>query len=460
MNNKFIYLLFFLLLSNLGFSQKDSICIVLEVVDKGTKELIQNVNATFTLGDLNFYKRSNTKGLFELKAVQNAVLVYTLTHPLYESMKSVKRIVSSNDTLRWQIDLVPIKRVDLQEVVIKAPGVPDTIYGSKRLSVSDFEIQKNGDILLLAYPKQLKKGSELLLYNGQEVINSFTVPGTAEELVRDYRGNTHVVCTENVYGILIQKEKIGISTLEKEYFFKYLAPILDTNHTKMYFSNFNKDYPEFAYFSYDQLDSTYRKICNIKDDLMMELYRSEYKWVDIRTKIWAKNKEYETGIDAEVWVGANYFTQSIYYKELYAPMFHRNDSLFVFDYYKDKLLTYNATGDLLDSVAIYHHYQPKTTGWKKLLIQDKITGQIYAVFDKAGFSYIGNIDTKSGEIKELVRLEYRYVDKISVHNNFIYYVYRPFESVQKRFLYREKLPYNFLKATVPYGQETSIETGK
>jgi hypothetical protein len=35
------------------------------------------------------------------------------------------------------------------------------------------------------------------------------------------------------------------------------------------------------------------------------------------------------------------------------------------------------------------------------------------------------------------------VEKIRVHNNKVFFVYRPFESTQKRFLYKEKLPYNF-----------------
>jgi hypothetical protein len=286
------------------------------------------------------------------------------------------------------------------------------------------------------------------------------VPGVAEELVRDYRGNAHVVCSENVYGIHVDKEQIGISTLEKAYYMKYLAPILDTSKTKMFFSNFSKDYPAFTYFTFDQMDSTYSKIINIEDELMMELYRAEYKWVDIRTKLWAKNKELETGIDAEIWVGANYFTQSIYYKELYAPLFARNDSVFVFDYYKDKLYKFNAKGEALDSVDVYHHYQPKTTGWKKELVQDRQTGAIYAVFDKAGYTYLGLIDTKTGEISEKVRLEFRYIDKIAINNNFVYYIYRPFESTQKKFLYKERLPYSFGRSEVPYGTETSIETGK
>ena len=32
-----------------------------------------------------------------------------------------------------------------------------------------FEIQNNGDLILLTYPKRLKKGSELILYDGREV---------------------------------------------------------------------------------------------------------------------------------------------------------------------------------------------------------------------------------------------------------------------------------------------------
>ena len=124
-------------------------------------------------------------------------------------------------------------------------------------------------------------------------------------MARDYRGNTHVICKEKVFGVYVSDNLIELGQIPKDYFFKYVAPIVDTNASKMYFSNFNKDYPAFDYFVYDIFDSTYRAILNIKDDLMMELYRSEYKWVDVRTKLWAKNKERETGIDAQICVGAN-----------------------------------------------------------------------------------------------------------------------------------------------------------
>ena len=187
---------------------------------------------------------------------------------------------------------------------------------------------------------------------------------------------------------------------------------------------------------------------HIEDEWMMELYKSEYKWMDVRTKLWAKNKEYETGIEAEVWVGANYFTQSLYYKEAYAPLFHRNDSLFIFDYAHDQLTIFSSWGRALDTIPIYYHYNPTKTGWKKNMIQDKETGAFYGVFETNGYSYLGLIDVTSGKITNKVKLAFKYVDKIRVNNNFVYYVYRPFESTQKKYLYKEQLPYFLPNASV------------
>jgi len=438
-------------------AQKDSVLVIFEITDKNVKEPIHNVNGTLDFGSYTKLYRSDAKGLIQFYTPLNITIKYSFTHPIYDSEFGAKTInlKSGGDTIKIFVELNPVRVQNEREIVVKAPGIPDTVFDSKRLSVADFEINRNGKMILLAYPKQLKKGSELLLFDGIDILNSFTVPGIAQELVRDYRGNAHVVCDNNVFGIHLSDQNIGIATIEKDYFFKYVAPIVDTNKTKMFFSNFSEDYPAFNYFSYDQIDSTYLKIIQIEDELMMELYRSEYKWVDVRTKLWAKNKELETGVDAEVWVGANYFTQSIYYKELYAPMFYRNDSIFVFDYYKDKLYTFDGVGNLIDSVAIYHHYQPKSTGWDRQLIQDKITGEIYAVYDRAGYTYLGLIDIKTGEIKEKVKLEFRYIDKIDIHNNFVYYVYRPFESNQKKYLYKERLPYKFTEQKLLSGYEES-----
>jgi hypothetical protein len=440
---KIILLFLFVGTSICMFSQQTFAKITFQ--DSETKDFIRNVDFSFERNEERFRFFSNEQGSITFPFFENGIS-YTSKHGFYEtkvfSLDS-KAAKLKSDTLHFSISLKHEKIFTQQEVVVSAPGVPMVVYSSEKVSVSDFEMLPNGEILLLVYPKTLAKGSELMILKNKDIIQRFKLEDKPVELVRDFRGNPHVVCENGVFGIHRKGNELGIANLEKEYFMRYVFPIVDTAYSKMYFSNFNPLYPAFNYFSYDQLDSTYLNLVEIKDDLMMELYRSEYKWVDIRTKLWAKYKEYETGIDKEIWVGANYFTQSIYYKELYAPMFYRNDSIFVFDYYKDQLITFSVSGEKLASVPIYHHYQPKKTGWKRKLIQDTDTKQIYAYFEKDGNCYVKWLNTTTGELGERMSLEHKYIDKVAIHSNQVYYIYRPFESAQKKFLYKSTLPVDF-----------------
>ena len=451
---RYVLIILFSLVFFFKGNSQNSFIIKGEIVERNSGLPIANANVSVLVDSVSYSVISGQRGVFILDLPIDSVYELQYNHQLFGYVTENVFYDAKVDTLEIKMTLSRSKQ--LEEVFVILNKKPAVVFGNSKLSVADFEILKDGSIVLLTYPKKLSKGSELLLWNQEMILNEQVINGTAEELIRDFRGNPHIVCKENVFGVSVVENKISLSTLTKEYFKKYLAPILDTNKSKLFFSNFSPDYPSFGYYSFDKEDSTYSKIIEITDELMMELYRSEYKWVDVRTKLWAKNKELETGIDAEIWVGANYFTHSVYYKQLYAPMFHRNDTLFVFDYYKDQLRRFNSSGNVMDSIPIFHHYYPKETGWKKKLIQDQVTGQIYAVMEIAGYSYIRHLDTESGKLGNKIQLEYRYVEKIEIYNNEVYYIYRPYESIQKKYLYKETLPFNFGNGKVPNGDEIKM----
>lgn len=412
------------------------ICIASENRDSVRNVLIQYEQEAFSEK-----VKTNSQGKVKLKVMVDKPLNLKIKHPYFEEqIIQLNPINYPNSRLPENFTVKLSPRIHIQPTVtVVAPGAPQIVYSSEKLSVSDFEFLPNEEILLLLYPKTLKKGGELGILNNGELVARFDTKEKPFELIHDFRNNPHIVCEKGVYGVFRTEDGVGLSTIEKDYFMKYIFPIVDTSYSKMYFTTFNKFYPAFDYKIYDQLDSSYSNILEIKDDLMMELYRSEYKWVDVRTKLWAKEMENETGIDKEVWVGANYFTQSIYYKELYAPMFVKNDTILVFDYYKDELYKFNLKGEKLDSIGIVHHYEPKKTGWQKQVIQDKKTGEIYAFFEKDGICSLRKINCQNGELEDAVQLRHRYIDKVAVYGTEAYYIYRPFESAQKKFLYKSRL---------------------
>jgi hypothetical protein len=389
---------------------------------------------------------TNLKGMAYFRVSTKEATKFELEHIAFNPLENIPVKVFSgkpNDTITIHVRMHYFKEHLIEEVVIKPVGVPDTIFESSRVSVTDFEFLPDNNLLLLTYPKNLKRGTELVLYDGYNLLGEIPLPEKGQELIRDYRGNPHVVTDKNVYGITEKNRQIQIAQIEKSYYMTYIAPIVDTSYTKYYFSNFNPNYPAFDYFTFDVVDSTYRKIAKVQDDLMMELYRSEFKWVDTRTKLWAKEKENETGVDKEIWVGMYYFTSSIYYKELYAPIFERNDSIFLFDHYKNLLFRYSFEGDLIDSIPIYYHLQPKENGWKKHLIQDYETGEIFIHYESAGKAKLRHFDTTTGKLGAPIELHFKYPENIQIKGNSVYYIYRPFESTQKKYLYRERLPLEY-----------------
>ena len=395
---------------------------------------------------------TNKKGEAFLTVPSGDTVEVTCNHTSFaEETKRVVTKGSLKDTMRVLFSLN--FTTTFNEFVVYPSGTPQTVFKSDRVSVDDFEFLPDGRLVLLTYAKNKKRGTELSLYDGDAILTAIPLGEYGNELIRDYRGNPHVITEKNVYGINASGLNVSIGTLDKKYYMTYIAPIVDTTVSKYFFSNFNPDYPAFEYYSFGAEDSSYRKIAKIEDELMMELYRSEYKWVDIRTKLWAKQLENETGIDKEIWVGANYFTQSVYYKELYAPLFEKNDTLFLFDHYKNRLYRYDKSGELMDSVPIFHHLRAKQNGWQKKLLQDQSTGEVYSVYEKTGQINLVRIDLLTGEMKETIPVFHKYADKILIRSNQVYYTYRPFETAQKKYLFYEKLPFDFPQIATMHGDK-------
>ncbi|MBI3135024.1 MAG: carboxypeptidase regulatory-like domain-containing protein [Bacteroidetes bacterium] len=351
--------------------------------------------------------------------------------------KAEKRALADTIYIRMTLSDKVLASID-----IVATEKPDTLFGTQDYSVEDFEFDKNGNLVLLTYEKNMQSGSVLKLIGADdEVLDNFYIAEEAVELQTDFRNNIHLVTEEKVYLVTIQSQRFEVYLEDRDYFFRYVVPVIDTIGQNIYFSNYSDLYPAFDYFEFNRADSVYTCLLKIEDPLMMELYRSEFKYVDVRTKLWAHQKQLETGIDKEIWVGATVFTNSVYYTPLYAPLFKiGSDSILVFDHYADQMVLYRPGVGKVDSVAINYHKDARKSGWEQPLIQDEKNGKVYAMFSRAGYTYLHEINLQDGSINRSFKLYYKYVERIKIVNDEVFYVYRPFESVQKKYIYREHLP--------------------
>ena len=64
---------------------------------------------------------------------------------------------------------------------------------------------------------------------------------------------------------------------------------------------------------------------------------------------------------------------------------------------------------------------------------------MYAFFSKDQHHYIKQINYQTGKEILTYKLKHHSAQKIKIKDGYVYYVYRPFDSTQEKFLYRERI---------------------
>lgn len=399
--------------------------------------------ARIELNELGHVRKaiSDRKGKATLPWNRQFPTSIVISHPgyknyRYELLKKDLR-KAAGDTIFLHVKL---ETFELKPAVVRAYLVPDTIFGSKEVSIADYVFCEDG-MFLLTYEATLNKGARIILNNlNGESVASCKAPDGARGFYQDWMGRVYVLADNQVFHVYMYREQIELNEVDNNLFYEHIYPINDSlSNGALLFNNFTPTYPSFGYFHFQSGDTAANRFCTITDNWMMELYLAEFKYVPNHEKLWAFRQEIRTGVRREVWIGAKYFTNSLYYKVLYAPLFVINDTIHVFDHYGNQLIRYNEWGAPIDSVAIAYHQMQRPVKWKNKILHDASTGKVYALAMDGPRYALVEINRKTGKAIGVQRLYFKYSENITVHDGKVYYIYRPFESSQKKFLYAEPL---------------------
>ncbi len=431
----FFTLLFALsIFANSGMSQ-ETILLSGKVVNSDNKS-IKDVKI-YAANNPRRIERTDKDGLFTFR-ISNKETQLIFSHVGYKP----ETITLNKNSLKKakQGDLfltISLETKTLREKVIYAKEKPDTVFSSETTSIADYEFIDNY-LIVLAYEKSLKKDGFLQLANKRNTLISQTkTPERPQRLFKDFENRVYLITEFKVYTVSIFQNEIRLRPVDEDNFYRFTARIIDTTSNHFLYSDYNPNYPAFNYYSQELTDTVTQTIHKVENKFMMDLYRAEYKYAPNKEKLWAYRQELVTGIDKEIWIGAANFTQSIYYEPLYAPLFVNNDTTLIFDHYSDYLFKVDENFTKFDSIPIFYHKKKEKKNWEQPLIKDKDEHKLYVLFLKNGYYYLKPINLKNGTTTVSFKLANKYVENVKVENGFVYYVYRPFESSQKKYLYRE-----------------------
>lgn len=318
---------------------------------------------------------------------------------------------------------------------------PEEVFGSIAFSVADFAFGHDNRLVMLAYDKGLKKDARIVLAErDQTVLEELPISGEAVDLFSDYLDRVHILCENKVYQVREEtgRNSLALIKLPEQDFYSYLYPIIDTLRSHLLWSDYRWRFPQFNYFALNQADTTIDTLATVVDRALMRQYRFNYYYLHPRDKLLARKVAMNSDADKfEIAAEMSKFPESLYYEPVYAPLFVHNDTVRLFDHYSNRLYVFDGERHLVDSVDITYHNDKTPGKWKREIVEDEDNGNLYARFEHKGHPYLKRIDVKTGKASEVIKLTHKYVEKVRVKDDYVYYIYRPTGSLQQKFLYRE-----------------------
>ncbi|MBP6312464.1 MAG: hypothetical protein KA408_09370 [Flavobacteriales bacterium] len=336
---------------------------------------------------------------------------------------------------------------ELSPVVIRSG--PVVVYQRKDLHVGAYHANSDG-LWVLVYDKpklwhstgqvgeQVFEGARMYLLD--TLFNERSAVDLDGEVLALYHDRDHQPIIEGrtkAWYAHVDNTAITLHPIDKQILHDGILPWTDSVPGYLLGSNLSHTYPAFSHIAYDPERNEANAFCSVEDDFLVELLRSEYKYMSGADKVIAMNFETELGIDKEIIAGhMTRFYEHLYFKIPYAPLFRSNDTLCVFDKYKQAIRRYTLELEPAGEVPFSESYGREH--WD-LLLQDASTGKVYAQFSKGPITTLRAIDTTTGSFGKAFALGHPFPEEIQVNDGYVYFVYRTYGSLQRRTLYREAL---------------------
>ena len=425
-------------------AQRKAVVIMGKVIDAETKKPLEGANIKVKNSGIGTTtdKLGNYRLLINRR--NNFELAYSFVgYEAYTRPVAPNRNVQETDTFLINVQLIPTQEI-LPTVDVSAERPPpDTVFGSPKYHVEDFEFLDEKRYIFLTYTKSLKRGSTVVLVDENErVLSTAPVDDEAEELFKDFQGYVNVVGRYNIHRIVVEDDRLALFKLPKEEYNQTIKPGIDTLDRKVLFTDYQWYYPEFNYYTFNPQSEEVNLFKHVIDEDQALIYRTQYDFLPSRQKLEARKIAISSGLNKrDVAALMTGFPETFYYTPLYAPLFVVSDTIMIFDHYTDKLYKFNRKAEALDSIDIHYHRDVKPREWERRMICDEGTDKIYAIFQRKGYFYLKEVNTTTGEVTGSFKLYNKYVHKIRVRDGQAYYVYRPYESLQNKFLYKEYIKF-------------------
>jgi hypothetical protein len=386
--------------------------------DSVSKEIIPYVN--IMIDGTSYGCSSDSTGYFSL-IVPHLPVDVTVSHIFYKT----KHIhVRSRRDLR-RIVLTPHVYL-LDEATVK-PIV--NITRGLLFDIVDYEFW--GDSILLSgycykYPKE--QNPWLMTINDSGDTLNRQIIGTEGSFFPDCLGNVHYLTNSFAYQLYPVADSFTFVNVEpREHFEEVMFPCMFETENELIFQTYAARNQIINYFAVDKESKEFRNILSVDDPVGLNMLSGMGRFHNM-----SNNQPTEADLR---------FEEMCFFDSIYSPVFKIRDSVYFFDLMNDNILCFDQNFELARKChCTLHHFKD----FKEKIIIDEPSGKAYALYQRTGFTYIREVSLDNGQMLESYTIpNYQWIDKIRVHNEQLFFLYREKFTGDLISLYRMRLEENY-----------------
>lgn len=414
------------------FAQNDKVLNVNVIVSDSTGKVLKDV-AIYN-SKQNLIGITNNFGKTTISAHIGDAIVFS--HISYEQ-KTMK--VSDENMLV----VLNAKTNILPEAEI-VENVPHLAYSNKQVWVSDYIVNDAGMYLIL---DNNSEHSLIFLSHEQDTLAKSKIAKKYDYLYEDAFGNIHLLSKDTAYQTYFDGEKLNmLYPVDINTFKQKLMPVQVITDSLLVLQRYASMWQEILYISVNRNNKETKVLADCygptrewgrtyfrdmqKDGIIDAIQKENPLFPNImemlgieQTNTFGDDAIENTYVDFESSQRARYRLQPIF-----SPITFFNDTIYVFDLEKDKLIKFTENGTFVKDIDISFHrttYRKNSrigNNWDKNIIIDKALGKCYAQFTKDGHVTLKEIDLQTGTTKNTIELNHHvFPENIQIHNGIVYY---------------------------------------
>ncbi len=378
------------------------------IYDASNYQAVSNAH----ISDIHSSKGSvtNENGFFEI-TISSFPVELELSHLSYTSENIYIKSIKQN----WDKYFLEPSCDTLRVFTLNDDKIQDLIE-DKPLFVYDY-IHYENQLLVLAYRNKKMSQAEVVLMNHfGDIIHSRSI-NKPKQLYRDCMGNCYLISNDLTYQILIDEGMIYLAYPMNTDEFVHIHGILEEEFSYNYF--FKSYYfrsQGLSYMAYDTHTDSVTEFVNIENEELI----ASMQW----------------GGFFDNTPSDKHFEQLIVYKPIFAPMYASDDSLYLFNFQENKIVVYDENLSETRNIPIDFHVHKS---WKPEVYFDEVSKKAFTKFHKNGITTIKEISLIDGSLLGEYKIPgYAFIEKITVEDDYIYFLYKDNLNMNYKKLYRTK----------------------